>query len=152
MTENIKNVIGMAFVLTVIMLVIWLTGEHYKQRIAEIQLETAKAVSNELTLMQSQLEQEIKQRKQAEVNHDKAQITIAGLHDQLDKLQINGICGNTLPESGISSTSPDGTSGLLSARVDEEFARLQKRTSELINRCDQLNIDAVRLNSSLGLK
>jgi hypothetical protein len=42
----------------------------------------------------------------------------------------------------------NGTAGVLSQRVDESFARLQERTGQLFKRCDELNLDAIKVNAA----
>lgn len=113
----------------------YFTREHYLKKIGEIQLGMAQAVQTEL------LSREEKRQK-AEVQHETDQHTIDNLHGQLGRLQVNGICRSTVQQGH----NPDGTTGVLSSRVDEEFARFQSRVSEIIQRCDQLNIDAIKFN------
>ena len=44
----------------------------------------------------------------------------------------------------------NGTAGILSQRVDKSFADLQERATVLFERCEALNADAIKMNSSLG--
>lgn len=83
--------------------------------------------------------------KTAQEKHDADQKTIARLAADARRLRVNfPVC----PDSA-SGEGADGRSGILSARVDELFAELQSRTGSLVERCDQLNADAIRLNGSL---
>ena len=54
-----------------------------------------------------------------------------------------------VPDCGSAKASPDNGdagAGLLSAGVDEEFARLQGRASALFKTCDELNLSARKAN------
>lgn len=81
--------------------------------------------------------------KTAQEKHDADQKTIARLAADARRVRVN------FPDCSARSggEGPDGRSGVLSARVDEEFGRFQEETSRLVERCDQLNIDAMRMNA-----
>lgn len=81
--------------------------------------------------------------KKAEEERDAKQVMVDRLAADVRRLRIH------LP------TCPDGTSenqnggtGAFSDGVDESFARLQERTTELIRRCDELNLDAIKTNAA----
>ena len=133
---DIKQAIYLAVLVICLTSSWYFTREHYLKKIDEFQLGMAEAVQNEL------LGREEKRQK-AEVQHETDQHTIDNLHNQLGRLQVNGICRSTVQQGKDS----DGATGVLSSRVDEEFARFQSRVSEIIQRCDQLNIDAIKLNN-----
>lgn len=80
--------------------------------------------------------------------HDKNQTIISSLHDELNRVHVH------IPTCAVSNpaeTSADsgGGAGILSNAVDESFARLQDGVGELTKRCDQLNIDAIRINAEM---
>ena len=83
--------------------------------------------------------------KTAQEKHDADQKTIARLAADARRLRVN------FPNcsSVASGESQNGGSGVFQPRVDELFAELQSRTGSLVERCDQLNIDAIRQNESL---
>jgi len=81
--------------------------------------------------------------KQGEVQHDADQDRINRLTADLGRVRVH------IPACPT-STDQSGVAGVFSDRVDEEFGRLQARAGELFQRCDQLNIDAIRLNSAIG--
>lgn len=83
---------------------------------------------------------------QAEVQHDKDQAVIDKLHDDASGVRIH------LPTCPDPSKDQNGKTGVLSGRVDQVFADFTARTGRLIQECDQLNVDAIRLNSNLGIK
>lgn len=89
--------------------------------------------------------EQAERNKTAQENHDADQKTIARLAADARRVRVNfPVC---FARSGGEGT--DGGGGVLSARVDELFAELQSRTGSLIERCDQINIDAIRQNASL---
>ena len=81
--------------------------------------------------------------KQAGEQHDQDQATINRLADNARRVRIH------IPTCPDATTDQGGEAGILSGRVDELFAELQSRTSALIFRCDQLNIDAIRANATM---
>ncbi|MDD5323645.1 MAG: hypothetical protein PHD43_24200, partial [Methylococcales bacterium] len=89
---------------------------------------------------------------QTESEHDKDQATI----NRLRAAAAGGVrihfpeCPGTLPRSAQAESGQDGSAGLLSNGVDEDFARLQTEVDELVNRCAQLNIDTIRLNREVS--
>lgn len=82
----------------------------------------------------------IERFNQAEVQHDQDQATIARLAADAQRVRVH------IPTCPASSADTDGSARVLSNGVDEEFGRLQTRVGELVERCDQLNIDAIRAN------
>lgn len=80
-------------------------------------------------------------------------ITDAGEQNEEYQLIINRLANKrvrvTFPVCPVAktSTNQDGNSRILPNRIDEEFGRFQSRVEELINRCSQLNIDAIKLNA-----
>jgi hypothetical protein len=119
----------------------YFTGEHYQKRISEIQLQTAESVQIELL-------NSADKRKTAEETHAKDQLTINHLRNNSQRVQIYIPCGNPLPTTDKTGSNTDRASGLLSNRVDEAFAEFQTGVGYLIQRCDQLNIDARQFNAS----
>lgn len=82
----------------------------------------------------------------AGADHDKNTRTIRNLSRELDGMRVN------FPTCPVSDTTEAGTdsgggSGILSNSVDALFERLQRRAGILIERCDTLNIDAIRRNA-----
>lgn len=83
---------------------------------------------------------------QAQEQHDHDQAAIDDLSQRARGMRLHlPACGDT----AAAGADPDGGSRLLSKRVDEGFGRLQDRAGQLLARCDQLNIDARRLNGEL---
>ena len=73
---------------------------------------------------------------------------VAGLRRELDGLRVHfpTCAGSPAAEGGAGA---DGGSGIFSAGVDEEFARLQGRVGELVERCDTLNADTIEQNERI---
>lgn len=77
--------------------------------------------------------------------HAKDQDTINRLGRELGGVRIH------LPACDpVAGAHQDGAAGVFSARVDELFTDLQARAGELVQRCDQLNIDAIQQNGLLS--
>lgn len=137
MIDQIKIAIA-AVVLVLLAVGTWyVTRDHYQGITKDIQLDMAQAVQKELVAREVKLQE-------AEGKHETDQRTIDALRIKLDRVQVRGICSSTLQEAGHSDTS----AGILSDRVDELFGRLQERAGELFKQCDQMNIDAIRVNNS----
>ena len=82
--------------------------------------------------------------KQAGEQHDEDQATITRLAADARRVRIH------IPTCPTASEDQNGEAGVLSGRVDDLFGELQARTTDLIQRCDQLNIDAIRTNHEIG--
>ena len=86
--------------------------------------------------------------KAAGAQHDKNQTIIAGLHDQLNRMHVH-IPTCSLPGATETGADSSGDNGVLSNAVDAEFGKLQESVNRLVERCDQLNIDAIRTNAEV---
>jgi len=80
----------------------------------------------------------------AGVQHDEDQAVINRLSADVGRVRVH------IPACPTVTANPDGSAGVFSDRVDALFAELQDRTGALIQRCDQLNIDARRANAIGG--
>jgi len=112
---------------------------------AYIQVEQ-KAVILQQQKNQIILQAEIQKRTQAEVDRDTNQAIVDSLSSH-----INGLSVHIPNRCAVSSNNPAGAnqsaaSGVVPTDVDGLFAEFQRRTSEIIKRCDELNIDAIRMN------
>jgi hypothetical protein len=124
------------------------TSDHYQKQIAEIQLGMSTAVQTQLLADQQALVDEVVKRKTAEENHAKDQLIVNSLRNNIERLQLNKICSSALQESRAASEDPDRATGLLSAAAEAAFTELQRGIDEDLARCDQLNIDARKINAS----
>ena len=79
--------------------------------------------------------------KQAGEQHDQDQSTIDRLAADARRVRIH------VPTCPSTAAGQDGSAGVFQQRVDEEFGKFRTRVGELVQRCDQLNIDAIRANS-----
>jgi len=105
----------------------------YERRVAEDQAENLKTVT-----------EFAKRLKAAEEQRDENQTTIDRLVTQSRSVRVHlPVCAN----NGTPKDQNGGT-GALSNRVDESFARLQDRGTELFKRCDELNLDAIKTNAT----
>jgi hypothetical protein len=126
----------------------YVTSDHYEKKIVEIQLGMASAVQVQLLANQVEADAKAVLIQKGVEQHAKDQLVINRLHNDVSGLQVSGICSSPLPQTNQTSEGSNAASGVLPDRVDEEFARFQKRTGELIQRCDQLNVDVIQMNSS----
>lgn len=115
------------------------TSDHYQKQIAEMQLETARAV-------QAELLEEQQKRKTAEENYAKNEDAVSALRSAAGRVSVHLPSCSALPEEDSTREDRDTRSGILSARVDEAFARLQAGAGDLFLQCDQLNIRAIKHN------
>jgi len=111
-----------------------LTASAYFKGASDNEADHVEAERNSLLAYASRISEGVEQ-------HDKDRQTIADLKRTADKLRVH------IPTCPAKDS--DGAAGLLSNRVDEEFGKLQARAGELFERCDRLNIDAIRLNTML---
>lgn len=79
---------------------------------------------------------------QAQEQHDHDQDTIDTLADHARRVRIH------LPACTSTDAGAHRATGLFSADVDQDFAAFQESLGQLIRRCDQLNIDAIRANAA----
>lgn len=82
--------------------------------------------------------------KQAGEQHDQDQATIDRLAADARRVRVH------FPTCPATAENPDGEAGILQRKLDDAFANLQDGTSALIQRCDRLNIDAIRTNNEIG--
>ena len=114
------------------------TAANDKQRIEE-NAKSAKLIAEKDALI-----------LQGGIEHAKNQTRINNLATQLadaKRVQVHipvAQCGGDTK----GSADPNGASGILSTGVDDAFAKLQDGVSRLVQRCDQLNIDAIASNTA----
>lgn len=125
----------------------YFTRQHGQNVLYAVQLDMAKAVQDELIKQQKVAAKRLVAINQSQVQHDKDQIVNTQLHDQLERLQIHGICSDPMHTAATATPSANAGAWTFSETVDANFARLQQRTTELFRQCDQINVDAIRTNS-----
>ena len=80
------------------------------------------------------------------VQYEKDQVVIAAARDRIRRLQVSfPTC--PVPSTTGSPSNPDEAGRVLSDRMGVLFAELQTRTSGLIEQCDQINAQAIMVNS-----
>ncbi len=123
----------------------YLRHEGYEEGKTEVMAEWKADQLKQAEAQKLALISYAEQINQAEVQHDQDQALIDKLHDDAGRVRIH------LPacRGNAAVTGPDqnGAAGVFSNRVDERFAEFQTRVGNLIARCDQLNIDAIRANA-----
>jgi len=127
----------------------WLvTSNYYQGVIAKEHVSQQKLVIEQQEETQRGLLAYANRITKAGADHDKNTRTIRNLSRELDGLRINF---PTCPVSDITQagSNTSGATGVLSDAVDAAFADLQKEAGRLVERCDTLNVDVIRANSSL---
>jgi len=118
----------------VVLAALWFGYEHIKQ----IGYDQAKAEmqAENLKLALAYADRIVK----AEGERDANQTIIDRLASQ--RVQVHfPVC--TTP----GTPNQDGTAGILSDRMEQSFVTFQNRVGELLKRCDELNLDAIRVNA-----
>lgn len=137
-----------AWLLSVAMVLLSLYGMYRYGRHVEALDQTAerdKAVAEQQEKNRLALLAYAKKITDAGVQHDQDQAVVNRLSADLRRVSIHI---PTCPVPGVAEAATDshGGSGVLSEKVDGIFADFQAETGRLIERCDQLNIDARRAN------
>jgi hypothetical protein len=117
----------------------YFAADHYGNKAAQLQIKQDKQSAALVAEKDANI-------LKGAIQHELDQATITFLAAESGKLQVHipaVSCDNTK-----GSANKDGTSRLLSARVDEEFAVFQTKVTAIIQRADQLNIDAIQANTA----
>lgn len=124
----------------------WMTSTYYQGVIADNEVERLKSVAEQQTENYEGLVAYAERITKAGADHDKNTRTIRNLARELDGLRVSF---PTCPVSDTTEAGADSGGGgrILSDKLDAAFADLQKETGRLIERCDTLNVDAIRANS-----
>jgi len=149
MLEQIKIYAGLAIVVLLCYGTWYATSDHYQRIIAENAVKADKAVRDQMERNQKLMADLAEQRRAAEEKHAKDQLAIDDLAGKLGRVYVHIPGCGTVPATGQTGTGADGGGGVLPATVDGLFGRLQERVSALVLRCDQLNIDAIKLNEQV---
>ena len=147
----IRLALGVALLAAIAFAIHWVDANYYGRQMAEKERDwqtKQTMLANANAAWENGL---LTLRKNAEVQHGKDQDSINHLAGQLGSLRIHipsGSCTGT----GIrpAGTGENGSAGLLPDTVDAAFADFQAKTGRLIQRCDQLNIDAIQQNGEIG--
>ena len=143
-----------AKLLLVLMIVLFFSATHYEayeHGKASVQKQDAEALQKRQIENQRMVDEAEAKIKKAQETSNAQIIVITNLHNQLAGMQPIHFphCPSAVPTTPQAGNSKDGSAGVLPDSMDKLFADIQARTSALIERCDRLNIDAIRLNGSL---
>lgn len=127
----------------------WVTSDYYQAKINALKAANSDAVNAQLQRQQKLMADRAEQIRLAGEQHALDQLTITRLGNQLAGVRVHVpvSCG-PVPGTSQASTDSNGTGGILSERVDAAFTELQAGVGQLVQRCDQLNIDAIQVNAS----
>lgn len=124
------------------------TSTYYQKVIAQEHEEQQKAVIEQQELNRREFLEYANRIVKSEADHDKNIHTIRNLNRELNGLRI------AFPTCPVSDTTEagadsDGRARILSDELDAAFADLQKEAGRLVERCDELNVDATRANEQM---
>lgn len=85
----------------------------------------------------------------AGVQHDTDQNTITSLRAQLGGVRIHFPTGCSVPKPADTRADSGGSAGVAVKGADDYMADAKRAIDDIGQRCAQLNIDAVRLNSEM---
>ena len=134
--------IKLAGIVALVILTWWLAGEHYKGIALKDQVSRDKASAALIAKKDAQI-------KEGDTQHGQDQVLINNLTGELARanrmpIHIPTRCdGNT---EGGSDT--DGGSGIFSEAIDSALAEVREEDGRDSQRCDQINIDAIRSNTA----
>ena len=129
----------------------WVTSNYYHAEINALKAENSNAVNAELQRQQKLMADRAEQSRRAEAQHALDQLIINRLGTELSRVRVyvpSVGCG-TMPGTGQAATDSNGASRVLYQRVDAAFAELQSGVGQLIQRCDQMNVDAIAANTKV---
>lgn len=126
------------------------TSDHYQKQLAQQEYKWQQAYSAAADAALAQRQQADQLKHDAEVQHGKDQLAINDLTDRIGRMRIHIPAGcKTDAQAGAAGAGADGTAGIFPGGVDAAFAELQAGVGRLVQRCDQLNVDAIRLNTEI---
>lgn len=131
---------------------VYVTKDHYEAIIAKNQVERDKAVQAQKDANLKLLADISALRSEKETEHATNQLTVNNLTQRvaaLSRVRIHIPSSGTGCSSGTAGQSADGRSRLLSEKIDAALAEVQRDDGADSARCDQLNIDTIRLDGEV---
>jgi len=130
----------------------WVTSDHYLAEINALKVANSNTVNSELLRQQKLAQDRAELTRLAEEQHAKDQLVINRLGNELSRMRVHlpSVDCNSVSGTGQGITDSNRTSGAFYQRVDAAFAELQSGVGQLIQRCDQLNVEAIAANAKLG--
>lgn len=129
----------------------YVTSDHCQIKQDALQLSRDVAVKAQLTSNQQALQSHLKLVQKAQVNHEKNQVTVSDAYAAFNSVRVTiptVDCGS-MPGNSEAGTNSDRSAGVLSESINKYFAEAQGEAGKLSERCDRLNIDAIRANETL---
>ena len=126
---------------------------HYGRHVQTLQDDQMRnqAVQAQEQLNQAALLAYSNSLTEAGEQHDKDQSSINHLHDQLGRVRVHFPSTCSMSAAPKPAANSSGAARILPESVDGLFADLQARVGKLVERCDQLNIDAIRQNAVISV-
>ena len=126
----------------------WVTADHYQGVIAKEHEAQQQLVITQQEKNRQDLLAYANRIVKAEAQHDKDNRTVRTLRNSLDSLRHIDIPICPLPGTAETGTDSGGAARLLYEATNRAFAELQKGDNADFERCDTLNIDAIRANAA----
>ena len=123
-------------------------GEHDKLVTYEAQVQ--QQATDQAAQVKAILDQHKIDLDKAGKQHESDQAVINDLAARLNGVRIHIPVTPTCSNTGKADPGSNGASGVFSRGVDQAFARLQAGVDTLAKRCDQINIDTIKLNGSIN--
>lgn len=141
------NFIILAIGLTAGALPTWLvTSNYYQGVIAKEHVKQQKLVIEQQEQNRLDLIAYAERITKAEVQRDKNDSIVVGLRHKLDGMLAN-LPACPMPGTTDTGTDSNGGAGLFYQEANRAFGELQKGDNADFERCDKLNVDAIRANT-----
>lgn len=130
---------------------VYVTRDHYLADIRTMEANYQAAYSKAVQLQLDEIAAHQADLIKGETQHAKDQLVLGSLGYQLAGMQhASGICGGAAAKADAASANRNRAGGVLPNRVDAAFGSLQTGIDRIVERCDQLNIDARQHNVEVG--
>lgn len=124
----------------------WVTSTYYQSVIAREHEATQQVVIKQQAENYEGLVAYAERIVNSEVQRDKNYRTVVGLRHKLDGVLAN-LPACPMPGTAGTGTDSNGGTGLFYETANRAFGELQKGDNADFERCDSLNVDAIRANT-----
>lgn len=124
-------------------------ADHYQGKIAKEHLAMQKAATDELQRQAKEVADANKKIQAAAEQHSLDQLYVNHLTDLTHELRIHVPSSSATCRDAKTGKDSGGEAGILSGKVDAALDKFKSGMDGLIQRCDQLNIDAIQANEAV---
>ncbi len=130
---------------------VYVARDHYLAKIETMRADYESAYTEAVNLQLAEIQAHQTDVTNSENQHATDQLTINDFAFRAASMRVHiPIRGGTSDQRNTAGSDTNRAGGVFSAGVDKLFADLQGRIGSLIERCDQLNIDARQFNVEVG--